>query len=239
MFILQRNKFMYMDWPIFINYSFNEEGVFNYIDRIELYDVYLYYGILIIISIYFILYIILIFKNNFIKLSQYEKIEIIYIFIPTLLIIIIFLPSINLLYSNDKLMYINTYIMIIGYQWYWNYNILEYGYIEIYITTYNNNDLYNILENYIELDNIIILPIIYKCCYLFTSGDVIHSYGILSLGIKMDCIPGIININYIIVLKKGIYVGYCSELCGSYHNNMNILLNYTYYSWYIKYLNYY
>ncbi|EPZ33138.1 ATPase, F0 complex, subunit C, DCCD-binding site domain-containing protein [Rozella allomycis CSF55] len=121
-------------------------------DRIELYDVYLYYGILIIISIYFILYIILIFKNNFIKLSQYEKIEIIYIFIPTLLIIIIFLPSINLLYSNDKLI-----------------------------------------------------------------GDVIHSYGILSLGIKMDCIPGI-------------YVGYCSELCGSYHNNMNILLNYTYYS---------
>lgn len=59
---------------------------------------------------------------------------------------------------------------------------------------------------------------------LFMSSiDIIHSFGISSLGIRIDCIPGRINsINEIIKLN-GKLRGLCYELCGQYHSNMVVL----------------
>ena len=74
--------------------------------------------------------------------------------------------------------------------------------------------------------NYILLPI-YGFIKLFAySLDVIHSIGFYSLGIKIDAVPGRINLaNSIRLLWKGQYNGKCFELCGQGHLSMMMLSN--------------
>lgn len=58
-------------------------------------------------------------------------------------------------------------------------------------------------------------------CYI-TSHDVLHSWAIPSLGIKVDAVPGRLNAIYMFILQPGIYYGQCSELCGVNHGFMPI-----------------
>jgi len=52
---------------------------------------------------------------------------------------------------------------------------------------------------------------------LVTAADVIHSWAVPSLGVKVDAIPGRLNQISITHPRSGVYVGQCSELCGSNH----------------------
>ncbi len=56
--------------------------------------------------------------------------------------------------------------------------------------------------------------------YYISSLDIIHSFGLSGLGIRVDCIPGRINIVFELVKLNGKLYGYCYELCGQYHSNM-------------------
>jgi heme/copper-type cytochrome/quinol oxidase subunit 2 len=70
---------------------------------------------------------------------------------------------------------------------------------------------------------VLILPIGVLIVFLVASSDIIHSFGILSLGIKIDAISGRINLVYELVKLNGKIKGFCYELCGQYHSNMVIL----------------
>lgn len=60
---------------------------------------------------------------------------------------------------------------------------------------------------------------------LITSADVIHSWAVPSLGIKLDSCPGRLNQTSILVRYLGRYFGQCSELCGVNHGFMPICVN--------------
>jgi cytochrome c oxidase subunit 2 len=55
-----------------------------------------------------------------------------------------------------------------------------------------------------------------------TATDVIHSWAVPQLGIKIDAIPGRLNEMWINVERPGTYYGQCSELCGVNHGFMPI-----------------
>ena len=58
-----------------------------------------------------------------------------------------------------------------------------------------------------------------------SSRDVIHSYGVYSFGCKIDAIPGRFNLAFSIKpLIKGLFKGFCFELCGTNHTSMIINL---------------
>lgn len=57
-----------------------------------------------------------------------------------------------------------------------------------------------------------------------TSEDVIHSWCVPSMGVKMDAVPGKHNIAQFTPLKYGVYYGQCTELCGVNHSYMPIVL---------------
>lgn len=57
-----------------------------------------------------------------------------------------------------------------------------------------------------------------------TSADVIHSFAVPSLGIKVDACPGRINELVMKIREVGLYYGQCSELCGWYHGFMPIVI---------------
>jgi heme/copper-type cytochrome/quinol oxidase subunit 2 len=59
---------------------------------------------------------------------------------------------------------------------------------------------------------------------LVTSDDVLHSFAIPSLGIKVDACMGRLNQTSLFLLRSGVYYGQCSEICGVNHANMPIVL---------------
>nr|WHN64055.1 cytochrome c oxidase subunit 2 [Pholas orientalis] len=55
-----------------------------------------------------------------------------------------------------------------------------------------------------------------------STADVIHSWGVPSLGVKMDAVPGRLNHIGVAPLLPGVYGGNCYELCGYGHSVMPI-----------------
>lgn len=74
----------------------------------------------------------------------------------------------------------------------------------------------------LEVDNPLFLPVNHIIRLDITGADVIHSFAVPSLGIKLDAIPGRINVAYVEILRSGVYFGQCSELCGVNHGFMPI-----------------
>lgn len=78
----------------------------------------------------------------------------------------------------------------------------------------------------LDVDNRLILPSSVSIMFLITSADVIHSWTIPSLGIKTDALPGRLNALQTINSFSGVYYGQCSEICGSNHRYMPIVLEF-------------
>ena len=74
----------------------------------------------------------------------------------------------------------------------------------------------------LEVDNPLIIPVETNIRLLMTSTDVIHSWTIPSLGIKVDAVPGRINEGNIFIKRPGNFYGQCSEICGKGHSVMPI-----------------
>ena len=76
----------------------------------------------------------------------------------------------------------------------------------------------------LEVDNRLVLPIDTNIRLILSSGDVIHSWAVPSLGIKCDCIPGRLNQVSLKIDREGVFYGQCSELCGVLHASMPIVV---------------
>jgi cytochrome c oxidase subunit 2 len=76
----------------------------------------------------------------------------------------------------------------------------------------------------LSTDNFIVLPIDMHIRVLVTGSDVLHSWAIPSLGIKIDAVPGRLNQVAIYLKRQGTFYGQCSELCGVNHGFMPIVL---------------
>lgn len=68
----------------------------------------------------------------------------------------------------------------------------------------------------------LLLPLDSSCRFLISSTDVIHSFALPSLGIKVDALPGRINQLFVNPSRLGWFYGQCSEICGSNHSFMPI-----------------
>jgi heme/copper-type cytochrome/quinol oxidase subunit 2 len=79
----------------------------------------------------------------------------------------------------------------------------------------------------LEVDVRFVLPRDQDIVLLITSADVLHSYAVPALGIKMDACPGRLNFVRVRVPYAGTYFGQCSELCGVNHSFMPIVVEVT------------
>jgi Heme/copper-type cytochrome/quinol oxidases, subunit 2 len=68
----------------------------------------------------------------------------------------------------------------------------------------------------------LVLPAHVNITTVTNSYDVIHSWFIPGLGIKMDCIPGRATHHTFYIDNVGFYYGQCAEICGRYHHHMPI-----------------
>jgi cytochrome c oxidase subunit 2 len=169
--------------------------------------------------------------------------EIIWTIIPSLILLCIVGPSFALLYAMDAPINPEITIKIVGHQWYWSYEYTDSlfdcydklakscgGHLSSWESLNITKDSYMIATSdlaygelrLLEVDNALYVPIFTKIRFDITADDVIHAFAVPSLGIKVDAIPGRINVAYVKILRTGIYFGQCSELCGVNHGFMPI-----------------
>nr|ALV85188.1 cytochrome c oxidase subunit II [Schistosoma japonicum]ALV85200.1 cytochrome c oxidase subunit II [Schistosoma japonicum]ALV85212.1 cytochrome c oxidase subunit II [Schistosoma japonicum]ALV85224.1 cytochrome c oxidase subunit II [Schistosoma japonicum]ALV85236.1 cytochrome c oxidase subunit II [Schistosoma japonicum] len=138
--------------------------------------------------------------------------EFIWTLIPTLMVMILCFFNLNyLIYNSVQVM--NEPIKIVGHQWYWTYELLDGSVYDSFMT-----DFVNGVNKPLRLERNI------SYILLITSDDVIHSFSVPDLGLKMDAIPGRINSVIGSFDRFGVFIGYCTELCGAGHSYMPIVV---------------
>jgi cytochrome c oxidase subunit II len=110
----------------------------------------------------------------------------------------------------------------IGHQWYWSYEYPDKGNFTFDAYMVADQDLEEGQLRLYDVDNRVVLPVDTDVRVLTTATDVLHSWAVPALGVKMDAIPGRINETWLRINRPGIYYGQCSELCGDYHAFMPI-----------------
>jgi hypothetical protein len=68
----------------------------------------------------------------------------------------------------------------------------------------------------------LVLPAHVNIAVITNSFDVVHSWFIPGLGLKLDCIPGRATHHMLHIENVGFYYGQCAEICGRYHHHMPI-----------------
>ena len=74
----------------------------------------------------------------------------------------------------------------------------------------------------LDVDNKVIVPVDTHIRLIVTGADVIHSWAVPSLGVKIDAVPGRLNQTSILAERTGTFYGQCSEICGVWHGFMPI-----------------
>lgn len=69
---------------------------------------------------------------------------------------------------------------------------------------------------------VLVLPAHTNITLITNSFDVMHSWYVPGLGVKLDCVPGRSTHHTIHIDHAGFYYGQCAEICGRYHHHMPI-----------------
>lgn len=167
--------------------------------------------------------------------------ELIWTITPAVILMLIASPSFNLLYAEDEMLTPVVSVKAIGHQWYWSYEYSSVKYTVLSkdktkaITTtvfgpkfdsymVPTSELLDGQVRLLEVDHITVLPVNVNVQFLITATDVIHSWAVPSLGVKVDALPGRLNQTSIFIKRQGLFFGQCSELCGVNHGFMPIAI---------------
>ncbi len=147
-------------------------------------------------------------------------VESVWTILPIVVLIFLVYPSIYLLYLVDerRVEFLCT-LKVIGHQWYWSYKID--GVLNLDIDSYMDADR---VVRLMDVDNRVVVPAQEPIRALITSGDVLHSWALPSLGVKIDAIPGRLNQFVFMVILNSVVHGQCREICGVNHSFIPIVL---------------
>lgn len=160
------------------------------------------------------------------KTSHNTLIEVLWTVIPVVILLAIAVPSLGLLADQYKPAPKDALtVKVTGYQWYWGYEYPDAGIAE-FVSNMLPADkaLANGEPAQLAVDNRLILPAGRPVKLIITGSDVIHSFAVPSLWVKMDAVPGRLNEKSFTIDKPGVYYGQCSELCGARHGFMPIAI---------------
>nr|CAC82149.1 cytochrome oxidase II [Calathus angustulus] len=157
-------------------------------------------------------------------LLEGQTIEVVWTILPAITLVFIALPSLRLLYLLDEVSNPSITLKSIGHQWYWSYEYSDFNKLEFdsYMTPYNELEISSF--RLLDVDNRIILPFNTQIRVLVTAMDVIHSWTIPTLGVKIDATPGRLNQSNFFMNRSGLFYGQCSEICGANHSFMPIVI---------------
>lgn len=163
-----------------------------------------------------------------------STLEIYWTILPALILLFIAVPSFILLYSLDDVVNPTISVKIVGHQWYWSYEYndvfanadSEFFLANLSFDSYliSTSDLLAGQLRLLEVDHRLILPTNTHIRLLICSSDVLHSWAVPSAGTKMDACPGRVSEVNLFFKRAGVYYGQCSEICGTNHGLMPIVI---------------
>ncbi len=161
------------------------------------------------------------------KFSHDSELEFFWTLIPAVILVLIGIPSFGLLYIMDEASDpVHFGIRVIGHQWYWHYTYTNINGVKVDYESYIVDDADLELGDLrlLEVDSGIVVPVRGRVRYCVTSADVLHSFSIPALGLKVDAVPGRVNQVIRVAKRCGVFYGQCSEICGVNHGFMPIRL---------------
>lgn len=190
------------------------------------------WGFLVFILIFvswMLIRILILFKEKNAKkiypVKQNMLLEIIWTVTPAAILALIAGNSISHLYSSEESLNPSLDVVIVGNQWYWVYEFMVFS-KKVLVESHmiETVDLREGEIRLLEVDLPLVLPAETSIRLLVSSNDVIHSWAVPSLGVKVDAIPGRINETTIYISREGTFRGQCSEICGRGHAVMPIVV---------------
>ena len=160
-------------------------------------------------------------------LLEHQNIETIWTILPAIILIFIALPSLRLLYLLDEVNNPRITLKAIGRQWYWSYEYSDFIIVQFDAYIVPANERQDSTFRVLDVDNRTVLPINTQVRVLVSAADVIHSWTVPALGVKVDAIPGRLNQTRFNINRPGLFYGQCSEICGSNHRFIPIVVERT------------
>ncbi len=156
--------------------------------------------------------------------SHNTFLEVAWTVIPILILVIIAIPSFRLVYYLDRTPDADLTVKVTGHQWYWEYSYPDNGKIDFSSYIIPDEQLKPGQPRLLTVDNELVVPAGKNIRVLQTSGDVIHSFFIPSLGVQRYAIPGRTIETWFRADKPGIFYGECNQICGTNHSRMPIVV---------------
>ena len=157
-------------------------------------------------------------------------VEIVWTVVPFIIVILMALPATRVVVAMKDTTSADLTIKATGIQWKWGYDYLSgegegIGFLSALDASQramsDNGKPQG--DNYLlKVDNPLVVPANRKIRIITTANDVIHSWGVPSLGVKQDAIPGFVRDTWFRAEKTGDFYGQCYELCGKEHAYMPI-----------------
>nr|AAT97369.1 cytochrome c oxidase subunit II [Cladotanytarsus aff. mancus 3TE] len=175
-------------------------------------------------------------KLNHRFLLHGQTIEVIWTILPAIILLFIAFPSLRILYLLDEINKPTISLKSIGHQWYWSYEYSDFNNVEFDSYMIPSNEMNLDSFRLLDVDNRTILPTNNQIRILVTATDVIHSWTVPSLGIKVDANPGRLNQTNFYMNRPGLFYGQCSEICGANHSFMPIVIESVPSNYFIKWI---
>lgn len=156
------------------------------------------------------------------RFSHNTLIEVVWTLVPVLILVVIAIPSFRLVYYEDRTRDADLTVKVTGHQWYWEYDYGDAAKVDFNSRVVATEDLKPGQLRLLDVDNQLVVPVGKNIRILTTSGDVIHSFFIPSLGVQRYAIPGRTIETWVRVDKPGTYYGECNQICGTNHSQMPI-----------------
>nr|AEW43240.1 cytochrome oxidase subunit II [Prosellodrilus pyrenaicus] len=155
-------------------------------------------------------------------IMEAQTVETVWTILPALILLVLALPSLRILYITDEISQPSITVKTIGHQWYWSYEYTDFMNVEMDSYMLPTQDLAPGEYRLLEVDNRMVVPMKLEVRMLITAADVIHSWTVPALGVKVDAVPGRLNQIGFTTTQPGIFYGQCSEICGANHSFMPI-----------------
>jgi len=158
------------------------------------------------------------------KTSHHVGLEVAWTIAPVLILLVIAVPSMQLLYNQDHLPETEITVKAVGNTWNWAYTYPDHENIdEIISNPLDETQSKAEGKPYLfATDGALVVPVDTNVKVLVTSINNMHAWTVPSFGIKMDAVPGIINETWFRAEREGTFYGQCSEICGIKHYYMPI-----------------
>nr|QFZ89363.1 cytochrome oxidase subunit II [Octolasion tyrtaeum] len=155
-------------------------------------------------------------------IMEAQTIETVWTILPALILLVLALPSLRILYITDEVSQPSMTVKTIGHQWYWSYEYTDFMDVEMDSYMLPTSELSPGDYRLLEVDNRVVIPMQLEIRMLITAADVIHSWTVPALGVKVDAVPGRLNQIGFTTTQAGVFYGQCSEICGANHSFMPI-----------------